>query len=93
MSNDQRPKNMPVYGSSAAKLPPAAAPRRALAPAAAAAPAAVDVETDQPLQVAVASAPGIPAWAVLLFLVAGTAGGGAVVALLPRVAPQLLLPA
>ncbi len=98
MSNDQRPKKMAVYSGNAAKVPPPAAAARAGAAGggpgdsadAGGATVAAEGVDGQPGPALAASGLGLPIWAVLLFLVIGTAAGGAAVALIPRFAAQLI---
>lgn len=96
MSNDQRPKKMAVYSGDAAKAPPAAA-ARAGGPVSTGADGAVEaegqaehVDTADAAVSSTAGGLGMPIWGLLLFLMASVGGGGAAVALLPRLAPQLL---
>lgn len=96
MSNDQRPKKMAVYSGDAPKAPSTAAAQvtgtsgAADATSVDAAGGAVAADSMGALQHAAAPGSGLPIWAILLYLVAGTGAGAAIVALLPRFAPQLL---
>lgn len=97
MSNDQRPKKMAVYSGDAPKAAPAATARSGGTAAAAGSAqdlavtgGATEGADEAQQQAAAASGSGLPIWAIALYLVAGTGAGGALVALLPRYAPQLL---
>lgn len=94
MSNDQRPKKMAVYSGDAPKAPapgPAdAAGARGGSAAADPADAAAAAEMADAATVDTVSSSGLPIWAILLYLVAGTGAGAALVALLPHYAPHLL---
>jgi hypothetical protein len=85
---------MAVYSGDASRAPSSAV---TTAGGSAGASAPTDEAASDPTAMAMDSAAtgqpadsGLPIWAILLFLVAGAGGGSAAVALLPRLAPQLL---
>lgn len=94
MSNDQRPKKMAVYSGDAPKAPaprPAdAASERGVSTSADPANEAEAAEMADAATIEAVSSSGLPIWAILLYLVAGTGAGAALVALLPHYAPHLL---
>jgi hypothetical protein len=94
LSNDQRPKKMAVYSGDAPKAPTKDAAdsvaARTGASAGDVADAAASTDAVDAAATQAGASSGLPVWAILLYLVAGTGAGGALVALLPRYAPQLL---